>query len=373
MSINTDIVDVLAAKLNDHGLAGLIAISPENFAYIAGFVVPSHEPLRWRHAAVLLRADKEHSVLCVDMEETTVRAALPDSGIHVWEEFADNAMEELAAAVREAGLAGERIGIETDYLPARDFDRLQQLLPGTDFVPCQNLLATSRRIKTPREIELLRRLSRATDAAIAAGFARIEIGQSELDLAGHVIAALYENGVHKQRGMVCATGERSHFPNVGPTARRLRSGDLIRFEVFGVIDGYHAGICRTAVVGAQTAEQQRVWDVLVDCRRQALKEIHPGASSAAIYRNYLQQFSTLGYDPISFVGHGIGVYLHENPYLGRYTDEELQSGMVLGIEPLLYLPGEFGMQIKDMVHVGVGGAEVLSDVMDGEELHRVGR
>lgn len=373
MSINTDIVDVLAGKLNDHELAGLIAISPENFTYLAGFAVPSHEPLRWRHAAVLLRADKEHSVLCVDMEETTVRAALPDSPLHVWEEFADNAMDQLANAIRETGLAGARIGVETDYLPARDFSKLQQLLPGTEFVPVQDLLASSRQIKTPREIELLRRLSRATDAAIAAGFACIEAGQSELDLAGYVIAALYEHGVHKQRGMVCATGERSHFPNVGPTARRLQPGDLIRFEVFGVIDGYHAGICRTAVVGSPTAEQQRIWDVLVHCRRQALEEIRSGASSAAIYQNYLQRFSALGYDPISFVGHGIGVYLHENPYLGRYTDETLSDGMVLGIEPLLYLPGQFGMQIKDMVLVGASGAEVLSDVMDAEEFHRVGR
>lgn len=372
MTINDDITVTLAPKLGESGIDGLIAISPENFAYLAGFVVPSHEPLRWRHAAVLLRADGQYSVLCVDMEETTVRAALPDSRIHVWEEFADNAMEELAVAVREAGMAGRRIGIETDYLPARDFARLQELLPGTRFVPVQHILAASRRIKTDREVDLLRRLSRATDAAISAGFERVKVGHTELDLAGHVIAALYENGVQKQRGMVCATGERSFFPNVGPTDRRLEAGDLIRFEVFGVIDGYHAGICRTAVVGEPTMEQQRVWDVLVDCRRQALAEIRPGASSASIYRNYLERFSTLGYDPISFVGHGIGVYLHENPYLGRYTDELIEQGMVLGIEPLLYLPGQFGMQIKDMVHVGHDGAEVLSDVMDAERLHRVG-
>lgn len=372
MSINADIVDTLSGALAAAGLDGLVAISPENFTYLTGLVVPSHEPLRWRHAGVLLRADGQHSVLCVDMEETTVRAALPDSRLHVWEEFTGNAMDVLAVALRDTGLAGGTVGIETDYLPARDFTRLQSLLPETRFIAVEDLLSASRRNKTAREVELLRRLSRATDTAIAAGFAQIEVGQSELELAGHVIAALYDNGVHKQRGMVCATGERSHFPNVGPTERRLQAGDLIRFEVFGVIDGYHAGICRTAVVGEPTSEQQRVWDVLVDCRRRALAEIKPGASSAEVYRNYLDRFSTLGYDPISFVGHGIGVYLHENPYLGRYTDEPLEEGMVLGIEPLLYLPGEFGMQIKDMVYVGAAGAEVLSDVMDAEQLHRVG-
>lgn len=372
MSINADITAALAPRLVDAGMDGLVAISPENFTYLSGFVVPSHEPLRWRHAAVILRMDQVHSLVCVDMEETTVRAASPDSSLHVWEEFADNAMEVLARGLLEADLAGRTVGIETDYLPARDLARLQDLLPGTTFVAVEDLLSASRRNKTPREVDLLRRLSRATDAAIATGFAKVEPGQSELDLAGNVIAALYENGVHKQRGMVCATGDRSHFPNVGPTERRLVDGDLIRFEVFGVIDGYHAGICRTAVVGEPTAEQRRVWDVLVDCRRQALAEIKPGASSATVYRNYLDRFATLGYDPISFVGHGIGVYLHENPYLGRYTDEVLEEGMVLGIEPLLYLPGQFGMQIKDMVYVGAGGAEVLSDVMDAERLHQVG-
>lgn len=372
MSINADVLAKLVPAIEAAALDGLIAISPENFTYLTGFSVPSQEPLRWRHAAVLVTAAGEHSVLCVDMEETTVRAALPESTLHVWEEFAENAMEVLAKSIQDAGLADGVVGIELDYLPARDYDRLRDLLPRVSFRAVQDLLGESRRIKTPREIELLRRLSLATDDAIAAGFAQIQVGQTELQLAGNVITRLFENGVQKQRGMVCATGERSHFPNVGPTDRKLRRGDLIRFEVFGVLDGYHAGICRTAVVGEPTAEQQDVWDVLVACRRQALASLRPGASSRAIYDTYNERFSVLPFDPISFVGHGIGVYLHENPYVGRYTDEAIEDGLVLGVEPLVYAHGEFGMQIKDMVHVGEDGATVLSNVMDAERLHRVG-
>ena len=81
----------------------------------------------------------------------------------------------------------------------------------------------------------------------------------------------------------------------------------------------------------------------------------------------------MGLPPISFVGHGIGLHLHEEPYLGKYTDYELQAGMVLGIEPLVYQTGHgFGMQLKDMIVIDTDGAELLSDVSNTDKLYRIG-
>src|SRR5438046_10510170 len=95
-----------------------------------------------------------------------------------------------------------------------------------------------------------------------------------------------------------------------------------------------------------------------------LDAIKPGASTRAIYERYLAKVGELGLPPISFIGHGIGLGLHEDPYLGPTEDRPLESGMVLGIEPLIYEPGfGFGMQTKEMVLVTTAGYVLLADLL----------
>jgi ectoine hydrolase len=158
------------------------------------------------------------------------------------------------------------------------------------------------------------------------------------------------------------------FPNVGPTDRVLRPRDVCRVEIFPMIAGYHAGVCRTAVVQSPPPEAERIWENLTRCKHMLLGEIRPGASARAIYERYLQHTEELQLPRISFIGHGIGLHLHEDPYLGP-DDQPLEAGMVLGIEPLIYETGHgFGMQNKDMVLVTANGCELLSDYADTDRL-----
>jgi Xaa-Pro aminopeptidase len=143
-------------------------------------------------------------------------------------------------------------------------------------------------------------------------------------------------------------------------------------EIFPVISGYHAGVCRTGCVGRPPPHAEEIWKNLVECKYLVLDMIRPGASTMAIYKAFIEHLGRLGLPPISFVGHGIGLHLHEEPYLGKYSDVELRAGMVLGIEPLVYNTGHgFGMQNKDMVLVTETGSELLSDVTDTDTLIRV--
>jgi Xaa-Pro dipeptidase len=189
-----------------------------------------------------------------------------------------------------------------------------------------------------------------------------------MDLAAALTRGVYEQGAEYFKLMIVATGERSVFPNVGPTARVLRRGDVCRVEIFPMIDGYHAGVCRTAAVGAPPPHAERIWANLTACKYMLLDAIKPGASSRAIYDLYLQKTDELKLPRISFIGHGIGLHLHEDPYLGP-GDQPLEAGMVLGIEPLIYETGfGFGMQNKDMVLVTAHGCELLSDVTNTDKL-----
>jgi Xaa-Pro dipeptidase len=318
----------------------------------------------------LVTADGAAALVVVDMEANTVRTkAPPGTEIAVWREFKFDAMNVLADVLRQHRLAKARIGTELDYLPASDHATLRRLLPDASFTPAQALLARLRQIKTAAEIDILRRLSRIADKAITDAYGSVRAGASEMDLAAALTRGVYEQGAEYFKLMIVATGERSVFPNVGPTARILKVGDVCRVEIFPMIGGYHAGVCRTAAVGAAPPHAERIWANLTACKYLLLDAIKPGASSRAIYELYLRKLGELGLPSISFIGHGIGLHLHEDPYLGPTDDQPLEAGMVLGIEPLVYETGfGFGMQNKDMVLVTTSGCELLSDYTDTDEL-----
>jgi Xaa-Pro aminopeptidase len=365
-----DVIAREVSAMRAAGLDALVSISPENFAYVTGFLSPTQPLMRWRHAMALVTADGATALVAVDMEANTIRARVPaGTEIAVWREFKLDAMPVLADLLRKHGLAEARVGIELDYLPAGDFATLRELLPGADFKAAQNLLARLRQIKTPAEIEILHRLSRIADQAITEAYQSVRAGATEMDLAAALTRGVYAQGAEYFKLMIVATGERSVFPNVGPTERVLKHGDVCRVEIFPMIGGYHAGVCRTAAVGAPPPEAERIWANLTACKYLLLAAIKPGASSRAIYALYLAKLGELGLPPISFIGHGIGLHLHEDPYLGPTDDQALEAGMVLGIEPLVYETGfGFGMQNKDMVLVTDSGCELLSDHTDTDRL-----
>ena len=366
--MNKDIVDKCVEAMAAEDLDGLIALSPENFAYLAGFIVPSQPVLRWRHAAVVITRDGRMALYTVDMEASTVRSLEPEVEVYVWEEFAENAMPVLATLLRDLGLERGRVGLETDYLPTRDMERLSELVPDVRWEPAHSLFNELRLIKTPRELELVRRLARITDGAIKGAFESVHPGDTEMDLAGAVTTGLFRLGADDFKWLILASGERSQYPNVGPTSRRLERGDLVRLEVFGMLDGYHAGICRTAVVQEASDEVRTIWSNIVACRDLIWEGIRDGAGGASVYERVADRFRSLGWEPMSFVGHGIGLFVHEEPYIGRYGDAAIRAGMILGTEPVLLVPGAYGFQVKDVVAVGEGGCDVLSDVTNTDNL-----
>ena len=364
-----EIVTRLVPTLSASGLDAVVTVSPENFAYVSGFVVPSQSLMRWRHAACVVTASGQCAILVVDMEETTTRAKAEGVPVRAWGEFTDKPMTALASLLAELGLAGARIGIEFDYLPAGAYRELTASLARATFDPADEMLARLRQIKTPAEVELMRRLSRIADRAIRDALLKATVGTTEMEIAAALTRSIFEQGGENFKLLIVATGERSVFPNVGPTQRPLRHGDICRVEIFAMINGYHAGVCRTARVGPPPAHAEAIWRNLVECKYLTLEMMKPGASSRAIYEAFIRHLGKLKLPPISFLGHGIGLHLHEKPYLGPHSDVPLEAGMVLGFEPLVYNTGYgFGMQNKDVVAVTEGGCSLLSDVTHTDEL-----
>jgi Xaa-Pro dipeptidase len=374
--MRTDVIERQTKAIRENALDAMISCSPENFAYAAGFVVPTQVMLRHRHAMVIVTASGGVALFGVDMEATTIGQREPNTPLKIWAEFTDDAMSVLASQLSGLGLDRARIGIEMDYLPARDLANLRAKLPHASFAPCEGILAKLRQIKTPEEIALLRKLSRVADQAITDALASVRAGDTEMDIAGFMTRKIYELGAEHFKLLIVATGPRSQLPNVGPSERKLERGDVCRVEIFAEKGGYQAGVCRTAVVQEAPLMADELWKHLIDCKHEIMEMVKPGASCLAIYDAFIKRLAKAKMPPISFVGHGIGLHLHEDPYLGKTpvlgrpgSDALVEEKMVFGFEPLCYQTGYgFGLQNKDMLLVTANGSELLSDYADTERL-----
>ena len=276
--MDQEIISGLKKRIIEAGLDAMIALSPENVTYISGFVVPSQSLMRWRHAICIVTADGRISMVAIDMEANTVKAHAGIDDLRVYREFTEDPMDLLAATLTDLKLERGKIGVEMEFLPAKDFTTLQKNQPSVQWVAADTIFNRARQVKTPKERELLRALSKLTDKAIGDTLRQARAGMSEMDLAGLLLSSLFAGGAENYKLMIIASGERSQFPNVGPTERRLKTGDLIRMEIFGQKSGYLTGVCRTAVVGERRRNNDKIWSNLIECKYLVMDLIKPGAS-----------------------------------------------------------------------------------------------
>lgn len=352
---------------------GIVLLSPQGFTYATGLRIVSHPLMRWRHAAALVDAGGIEGVLAIDMERAYVADALAQARLAVWREFAEEPMEALAGLILEVWGDGPlRLGIELDFLPATRFEILRSRLPQVEWVAADMALERVRARKTEDELAIVRDLSLAADRALLTALESCSVGDTEAQLGERIISALYSTGVSEHRFLIAATGEGSQFANAGPTDRVVRQGDVVRVEVFAGSGGYQAGVARTAVVGDASDEVRWHWDLVSGARRAGLELLRPGVDPRAVYAAYIDALGPLREHAIAFFGHGMGLDMHELPYLSAHSTDEISEGAIIGVEPFAMIPGKFGFQVKDVVAITADGYRVVSDLLDGGELYVIG-
>lgn len=351
------------------GLDGMAIIAPENVCWTVGTMIPSQKTVRHRHAVVLVPAEGDPEIIVVNIEEGFARANADVSRISAYNEFTESPMQMLAAAARR--LRMRSLGIEAEYLNHTDYGRLEQALAGgTRLVPVDETIRDLRMVKTAGEIERLRRAAKIAEAAAHEGLSVWWPGMSELDLGRRLADAFATHGGGALSMLSVTSGERTPMLNAPASPREIARGDVVRIDVIGSTDNYVCDVARTAVAGEPRGEQAAAWQKLVDCRNAALEMIRPGAGAQRIFRAYIEKMDAWGLPTLNFLGHGLGLTLHEEPYLNRYKDTTLEAGMVLAVEPLVTFPN-LGMQLEDTVVVTAGGCEVATDGFDTRELWRM--
>ena len=270
--------------------------------------------------------------------------------------------EVAAAGLADSLGAGARVGIGGS---ARLFvlDGLRAAAPSWTWESGTPIVEGCRMVKTPTELALLRRANEATQAAIEASIVHLREGQSEREFAAIITAAQQAAGLDSTWALV-QFGESAAEPHGEPGPRTLREGDLILIDTGGFLHGYASDISRTVALGSIDDRRRRAWDTVLAAQSRALAAMRPGVACAeidAVARRCIDEsgFGT-GYSVFRHdLGHGIGTQVHEQPYLAKRSAHVLAAGMTMSNEPGIYVAGEFGVRIEDIVLVIEDGAEVL--------------
>ena len=357
-----------------HAMAGegldiLIASSPENVAYLGGVSPPSQRTVRSRHAFTIIPIEGPTHYVVIQLEADTIRNRVTADELRIYQEFIENPIDVTAELVETLGAASERIGIETAHLPARDVDRLRERLPNAKLKAVDEELSDLRTIKTADEIATIRHIGAVAEKAAATAVTEASVGVTERSIANR-ITELYTGGGGEQLTMlVVGAGERSAQPNAPATNRVIEDGEVIRIDVIGTMNNYYSDVARTAVAGIPTDEQTRIWAVLTSIKERAIEALRPGVLTSDVYRLYSDLMDESGLPKYHFLGHGLGITLHEEPFLSGTSDVRLREGMVMCVEPLCLFSERFGMQIEDEVLITSDGCEPLTY---GGRLWRVG-
>jgi len=356
--------------MKEHDLDALIAMSPENFGYVAGVIVPSQITVRSRHAICITPRRGDPVAVVVNIEEGLVRDSgwLEQTNVFSYNEFTQNPMEVAARQIEALGLHQGRIGIELNYLPTLDYWILANALPNVEWVNAEGLFNLMRQIKLGEEIAAIEDFGHEAEEIIYRAFEKVHGGMTEQDLANHLVNGFYAAGGDRLTMLVVASGPRSCFLNGAATNRQINSGDLVRVDLIGTKKGYYCDVCRTAVVGPPSSDQKETWAKMVEVHDRIIEQLRPGVGTKEIYDRFREDFLDAQLSPLDFVGHGLGLTLHEEPYIGRFSDVVLEENMVLCIEPIHVIPNQYGFQLENEVIITKNGCRIISNRYDYKTL-----
>jgi Xaa-Pro aminopeptidase len=259
------------------------------------------------------------------------------------------------------GAEAERVAC-SDRMWAVHVLGLQRALDGARFGSASEVLGRLRAIKDARELGLLKRAARYADEAFGRLLqTRLET-RTERDVAQQLGELLTEMGNDQVTFTIVGAGPNGASPHHEPTGREIHFGDPVVMDFGGRSDGYCSDITRTVAVGRPRGDFPHVYQVVQEAQEEAFLAVRPGVPAQEVDRAARRVIEREGFAEL-FVhrtGHGIGLEEHEPPYIVEGNDEPLRPGMCFSIEPGIYLPGEFGVRIEDIVTVTGSGAQRLN-------------
>lgn len=245
----------------------------------------------------------------------------------------------------------ENVGFEEYYVTYADYKELIRKYKINSLVETEHIIERQRMIKDKDEISNIEKACEITDNCFEYLLTYIKPGMTEKQIAEEI------EEYYKQRtdglafDTIVASGENTSMPHAVPTNRKIQAQDIITIDMGCIVNGYASDMTRTFFVGSVPEYVKPVYDLVLKNEIQTLEEMKDGESTRLLTKMVENDFKLNGYNLIHSLGHGVGMEIHEAPYINYRTDTQLKENMVVTDEPGIYIPGKFGVRIEDTVQI----------------------
>ncbi len=357
--------------LNEKELDALMVSVQENRFYLSGFT--GEDTQFDESAGVLIISDRQLVIATDSRYELQARAEATGFDVVCYKKGLEKELPEIAGTM---GI--RRLGFESVRLSQNNHasytGALGKLNPKVALVPTENMVETLRQIKSEDEIRRTITALRLAEKAFSETIDAIRPGMTEKQVAWALEKAMREAGAQELSfPVIVASGANSALPHAVPTDRKLAHGEPILIDWGARVDGYCSDTTRTVVMGQPDDRFKKVYDTVVTARDMAIAAVKAGAGGTRVdkvARDHIHRNGFAGKFGHG-LGHGTGLAVHENPRLSPIKDDRLEAGMIVTVEPGIYLPGWGGIRMENQVVVRQTGAQVLNDPAPFDPMVRV--
>ncbi|MCQ4085892.1 Xaa-Pro peptidase family protein [Saccharibacillus sp. JS10] len=274
-------------------------------------------------------------------------------------EHAPKVMETVKALLGSSA----KLGFEQEHVTFATYQSYKEALAGIELVPVSGLVEGLRLFKDEGELAIMREAAVLADRTFSYILPKIRPGVTERELDLQMEMFMRENGATSSSfDTIVASGERSALPHGVASSRVLQGNEFITFDFGALLNGYCSDLTRTVVLGEASDRHREVYGIVLEAQLNALDKIRPGMTGReadALTRDIISSYG-YGEQYGHSTGHGLGMEVHESPRLSKLSDDILKPGMVVTVEPGIYIPGFGGVRIEDDIVITETGIEIIT-------------
>jgi len=362
-------IEKINQLMREFDLDGIIITSTDNFRWLTGVPIEHSWYYTHIHTAVHTKGADEPAIIALEGYDETEKMWFRDVrtlffGEEAYQPIGMNRWVELCVSVlKDHKISDGRLGLDPDT-PYIFKDALEEKLTSAEIVDAREILRKARITKSPEEIKAIKVACTIGEMGMKAALETIREGKREREVAAEVLRAFSSYGAEGIIGMpYVVSGNRPTF--LPTTEKIIRTRELVLVDLGCVYGGYHSDFCRTVYVGDPPSNLIKIYESLLEAHLAGIKAIKPGVTNKEIYdivKNKLLELTEGKYDLGWFLGHGLGLGVHEEPIFGDASHANivrLEEGMYFCLEPAIILP-EGRLGIEDDIIVTENGAEVLT-------------
>ena len=266
----------------------------------------------------------------------------------------------------------QQLSYESEHISVNQWQEINQQVSSltklAKIEPEVGAVERLRYVKSDTEIAAIEKAAKIADSALAIMLNSVQAGVTEKELATELDYQMAKLGSDEVSfATILLFGERSALPHGIPGERQLKHGDFILIDFGAVVDGYRSDMTRTFVFGQASAEQKHVYQLVQQAQQAAIDEITEGVIGSHLYQQSANVLLNSEYKQYAGegLGHGVGLVLHEQPFIGPACNAVIEKGCVITIEPGIYIPGWGGVRIEDDVVLTDDGLKILTNSPKG--------